>query len=266
MGVSINWGTPRSLDGLFQGKSHLEMDDDWGPMTQESSIYIHIPQIYGSNSQIFCILHPLGLKSSGDPVSVLSVFGFFSLGHQFCISPARNISLKVCFVWPPFRCEKIHQSRSFIHQECGFVAISWILMILMVYTSDVYKLQIPKMMEPFMWRENKKASESFGNSKVCEATVVSWPKPSQLGSGASVPPCSNPWICWKPKSKIFKKYSPKQIPQVVTTSGKINQKSLEQIEESEGLVYMFSIPSCGSAICTSTRSGPAALTESPRGT
>ena len=28
MVVSCNGGTPSSLDGLFQGKSHLEMDDD----------------------------------------------------------------------------------------------------------------------------------------------------------------------------------------------------------------------------------------------
>ena len=30
MGVSINGGTPQKMDGLVQGKSHLEMDDDWG--------------------------------------------------------------------------------------------------------------------------------------------------------------------------------------------------------------------------------------------
>ena len=30
MGISRNGSTPFSLDGLFSGKSHLEMDDDWG--------------------------------------------------------------------------------------------------------------------------------------------------------------------------------------------------------------------------------------------
>ena len=28
--VCRNWGTPSSLDGFCSGKSHLEMDDDWG--------------------------------------------------------------------------------------------------------------------------------------------------------------------------------------------------------------------------------------------
>ena len=30
MGVSIVMGVPQELDGLFHGKSHLEMDDYWG--------------------------------------------------------------------------------------------------------------------------------------------------------------------------------------------------------------------------------------------
>ena len=32
-------GVPVKMDGLFHGKSHLEMDDDWGyPMTLETPI------------------------------------------------------------------------------------------------------------------------------------------------------------------------------------------------------------------------------------
>ena len=29
-GAFHKWGYPSSLDGLFHGQSHLEMDDDWG--------------------------------------------------------------------------------------------------------------------------------------------------------------------------------------------------------------------------------------------
>ena len=29
-GFLLLWGYPQKMDGLFHGKSHLEMDDDWG--------------------------------------------------------------------------------------------------------------------------------------------------------------------------------------------------------------------------------------------
>ena len=38
--LARSWGSPRSLDGLWLGKSHLEKDDDWGYAYDETETSI----------------------------------------------------------------------------------------------------------------------------------------------------------------------------------------------------------------------------------